>query len=77
MLTALSFSDDDMAPLNTVAEVVDYYSQAGHSSLLNVSPDEAGMSEVGHFKMFFSHAAETIRPLIRKSLTTSPECPDE
>lgn len=72
-IAALSFSDDHMAPMNTVAEVVDYYSQALHSSLLNVVPQEVGMSEIGHFKMFSRDAAETIWPIIHQSLMGSPD----
>ncbi|MFC5695221.1 alpha/beta fold hydrolase [Pseudomonas sp. GCM10022186] len=72
-LTALSFSDDAMAPLNTVAEVADYYSQAAHSSLLSISPEETGMSEIGHFRMFSRAAAETIWPLIYGRLVDSPD----
>jgi predicted alpha/beta hydrolase len=72
-LTALSFSDDVMAPLSTVAEVADYYSQATHSSLLSISPRDAGMDEIGHFKMFSRDASETIWPMIYKSLVSVPD----
>ncbi len=72
-LAALAFSDDQMAPLRTVVEVVDYYSHASHSSLQSISPEETGMSDIGHFKMFSRAAADTIWPLIHKSLTSTPE----
>ncbi|QEY64177.1 alpha/beta fold hydrolase [Metapseudomonas lalkuanensis] len=73
VLTAISFSDDAMAPLSTVAEVADYYSEASHSSLLSISPEEVGLNEVGHFRMFSRDAAETIWPKILNSLTSAPE----
>lgn len=72
-LTAFSFSDDTMAPLSAVAEVTDYYSQAAHSSLLSISPRDAGMDEIGHFKMFSRDASETIWPTIYKSLVSVPD----
>lgn len=72
-LAALAFSDDQMAPLSSVAEVVDYYSQASHSSLQSISPEETDMSEIGHFKMFSRDAANSIWPLIYKSLVASPD----
>ncbi|OWJ90211.1 hypothetical protein B6S59_28660 [Pseudomonas sp. A46] len=73
IISAFVFSDDIMAPMNTVAEVVDYYSQATHSSFQTISPEDAGMSEIGHFKMFSHAAAETIWPRIYKSLSSPPE----
>ncbi len=72
-IAALSFSDDHMAPMNTVAEVVDYYSEASHSSLLSITPQDAGMTEIGHFKMFSRSAEETIWPIIHQSLVNKPD----
>ncbi|MDA8482673.1 alpha/beta fold hydrolase [Pseudomonas resinovorans] len=72
-LAALAFSDDRMAPLSSVAEVVDYYSQASHSSLQSISPEETGMNEIGHFKMFSRDASEAVWPLIHQSLVSSPD----
>ena len=57
---SLSFSDDNYAPFETVAALLDWYPNASHITHRHISPSEFGLKEIGHFGFFRDAARETL-----------------